>query len=60
MIERREVNVTLAVIDRLVRGFGMSLVELFMELEQRSDAPKKSDLRDGFYPRYPRCGEPVV
>jgi transcriptional regulator with XRE-family HTH domain len=36
MIERGEVNVTLAIIVRLARGLGLSLTKLFAELERQA------------------------
>lgn len=34
MIERGEVNVTLAMVVKLARGLGISLVDLFLEFQQ--------------------------
>ena len=39
MIERGEVNVTLAMVTKLARGLGLSLVDLFAEFERGSDTP---------------------
>lgn len=39
MIERGEVNVTLAMVAKLARGLEISLVDLFAEFERGSDTP---------------------
>ncbi len=38
-IERGEKNVTLVTADKLAKGLGITLAELFSELEWGSDAP---------------------
>ena len=39
MIERGEVNDSLAMVTKLARGLGLSLVDLFAEFERGSDTP---------------------
>lgn len=39
MIERGEVNVTLAMVVKLARGLGISLVDLFVEFRREWDDP---------------------
>ena len=39
MIERGEVNITLAMVAKLARGLGLSLADLFAEFEREPDTP---------------------
>ena len=39
MIERGEVNITLAMVAKLARGLGLSLADLFAEFERGPDTP---------------------